>query len=152
MDGVQGEAMVHVDAPPDEVYALVSDVTRMGDWSPETYRAEWIEGATGPEPGARFKGYNKQRIARWSRAATVRVADPGREFTFETGRPEDPETRWSYTLQATGDGTDLTESFESIKYGFFYKLIAPPEKRAAKLRSDAEQTLQRIKAVAEGIG
>jgi uncharacterized protein YndB with AHSA1/START domain len=148
--GCQGTATVHIEAPPEKVYALVADVTRMGEWSPETYKAEWIEGATGPAVGARFKGSNKQGIFRWSTRPTVTVAEPGKEFTFETGRPGREDTRWSYTLTPKDGGTDLTESFEALRYPGVLKVIMPPKKRAAKLQGDIERTLQRIKAAAEG--
>src|SRR5438105_289553 len=85
-EGIEGQATIQIQAPPEKVYAMLSDVTRMGEWSPECAKAEWIEGATGPVSGARFKGSNKKGILRWSTKPTVKVADPGREFTFEVGR------------------------------------------------------------------
>ena len=51
---------VHMSAPPDEVWALVSDVTRIGSYSPETFEAEWLDGATGPAVGAKFRGHVKR--------------------------------------------------------------------------------------------
>jgi len=115
-EGVEGQATVHIQAPPEKVYAMISDVTRMGEWSPETYRCEWIDGAAGPTAGARFKGSNKRGILRWSTKPTVTVADAGNEFTFEVGAPGKEDTRWSYKLTPKEGGTDLTESFESLRY------------------------------------
>ena len=54
-EGVEGRATVHIDAPPEKVYAMVSDVTRMGEWSPETHTCRWIDGATGPAVAATWK-------------------------------------------------------------------------------------------------
>ena len=51
---------VHMDAPPDRVWDLVSDVTRIGKYSPETFEAEWPDGATGPAVGAKFRGHVKR--------------------------------------------------------------------------------------------
>ena len=51
---------VHMAAPPEQVWDLVSDVTRIGSYSPETFEAEWIDGATGPAVGARFRGHVKR--------------------------------------------------------------------------------------------
>ncbi len=149
-NGIEGSATVHIQAPLEKVYALVTDVTRMGEWSPETYKAEWIEGATGPAPGARFKGHNKLGLLRWSTKPTVKAAVPGQEFTFETGKAGKEDTRWCYRLTAKEGGTDLTESFEALRYPAVFKLTNPPKKRTAKLQSDIERTLQRIKAAAEG--
>jgi len=148
-EGVEGQATVHIEAPPEKVYAMITDVNRMGEWSPETRRAEWIGGATGPAVGARFKGHNKLGIARWSTTPTVKVADAGKEFSFDTGKPGKEATRWTYRFTAKDGGTDVTESFEALRYGAFMKFTAKPEKRAAKLTADIQQTLERIKQAAE---
>ena len=76
-EGIEGRATIQIQAPPEKVYAMLSDVTRMGEWSPECVKAEWVEGATGPASGARFKGSNKKGILRWSTKPTVKVAEPG---------------------------------------------------------------------------
>ena len=34
----------------------MSDVTKIGSYSPETFEAQWLDGATGPAVGARFRG------------------------------------------------------------------------------------------------
>ena len=51
---------VHINATPDQVWDLVSDVTRIGEYSPETFEAEWLDGATGPAVGASFRGHVKR--------------------------------------------------------------------------------------------
>ena len=48
---------VHIDAPAERVWELVSDVTRIGEFSPETFEAEWLDGADRPRAGARFRGH-----------------------------------------------------------------------------------------------
>ena len=89
----------------------VSDVTRMGEWSPETVRCEWIDGATGPAVGATFKGSNKRGIARWSTKPVVVAAEPGREFAFVV----DETTKWAFRCEPDGTGTRLVESFEMLE-------------------------------------
>ena len=148
-EGIEGKATIQIQAPPEKVYALISDVNRMGEWSPECRKAEWIEGATGPAVGARFKGSNKKGIVRWSTKPTVKVADPGREFTFEVGRPGKEDTRWSYRLAPKDGGTELTESFEALRYGLFFKVVDPPKRRVRELQQGIEKTLERIKQAAE---
>jgi hypothetical protein len=51
---------VHMAASPEKVWALVSDVTRIGEFSPETFEAQWLDGATGPAVGAKFRGHVKR--------------------------------------------------------------------------------------------
>jgi uncharacterized protein YndB with AHSA1/START domain len=150
-EDIEGQATIQIQAPPEKVYAMLSDVTRMGEWSPECVKAEWLGGATGPAVGAQFKGHNKLNwLIRWSSTPTVTVADPGKEFTFATGKPGKEQTRWTYRFAPKDGGTELTESFEALTYGAFQKLTNKPEKRTAKLTADIQQTLERIKRAAEG--
>src|SRR6266704_326826 len=97
--GTTGEASVHVDAPPEKVYELVTDVGRMGEWSPECRHCEWLDGATGPTVGAHFKGSNKNGIFRWSTKPRVLVADEGREFSFATDIRGKDFTKWTYRFE-----------------------------------------------------
>jgi Polyketide cyclase / dehydrase and lipid transport len=148
--GATAEAQVHVDASPEVVYGVVSDVTRMGEWSPETIKCEWVNGATGPVVGARFKGTNKRGVAKWSTKPIVVVADPGREFAFDVGT----DTRWKYRFDAEGAGTKLTESFEMLRdirwyYAFAERWLMRVKDRRADLERGMAETLARIKRVVE---
>src|ERR1700675_1120672 len=101
-------------APPDTVWALVSDVTKIGSYSPETFEAEWLDGATGPAMGAKFRGHVKRngRGPTYWTTCPVLACAPSREFAFGVGRSTKPINTWRYELEASGDGTDVTESFE----------------------------------------
>ena len=147
--GTTREASVHIDAAPGRVYDVVSDVTRMGEWSPETVRCEWIDGATGPAVGARFKGANKRGMARWSTRPNVVAADPGREFAFVV----EDLTRWCYRMDADGDGTRLVESFEMLedlpmKFRIADRLMGIKD-RPADLERGMQETLERIRQAVE---
>jgi hypothetical protein len=142
-------------AGPETVYALVSDVTRMGQWSPECVRCTWAKGATGPVVGARFKAKNKgRRGPAWSNMPTVTVAEPGREFAFNRGGPGLGSYTWRYVLEPTATGTRLTESFEadpplgSAISWVMEKLLGSSD-RDADLHQGMTTTLARIKAAAE---
>ena len=76
-------ASVRVSASADELWRLVSDVVRMGEWSPENVGGRWLGGATGPVVGARFRGSNRRGWRRWSTTCTVVAADPGHTFAFD---------------------------------------------------------------------
>ena len=144
-----GTATVHIDASPEAVYDLVSDITRMSEWSPETYKAEWLGGATGPAAGARFRGWNKAGPIRWFTDPVVDVAERGKQFTFTTtffGRGR--LTTWSFVMQPSASGgTELTESW-SENSSLLDRLL--PGRRVEGLQRGMEQTLARIKAAAEG--
>jgi hypothetical protein len=93
--------------PPADVYAMVSDVTRMGEWSPVCKACWWDEG-DGPRVGAWFTGRNETPARTWETRAQVVAAEPGREFAFTVGGGW---VRWTYTCDPAPDGTRLTESW-----------------------------------------
>lgn len=138
---MEGQATVHINAAPDLVYALVSDVTRMGEWSPETERCEWVDGATGPAVGAKFKGTNKMGPAKWSTTPTITEAEPGKLFAFDAGG-----TIWRYSFTATDTGTSVTESFTVTSALSRLYTLGP---RRNMLIRGMQKTLERLKAAAE---
>ena len=136
------------------LYDLVSDVPRMGDWSPECRRCEWIDGATGPAVGARFKGSNQRGLARWSTKPRVVSADPGREFAFVTGHLGRDMTKWTYRFTPASDATTVTESFEMLRAMPWYfrladRLLMGVTDREADLTTNMTETLQRLKTAKE---
>jgi Polyketide cyclase / dehydrase and lipid transport len=150
----RGSVSVHVDAPSEPVYALVSEVTRMGEWSPETYRCRWV-GTGGPAPGARFKGYNRRGRARWSNTLVVVSAEPGREFSFRRDVLACGVCDWTYRMDPSErGGTLLTESYEVKKpdwriVNWFNGLLLGVADRDDDLLAGMRTTLARIKAAAE---
>jgi hypothetical protein len=149
-----GGASVVIHAEPERLWAMVSDVPRVGEWSPETERAEWLDGAAGPAVGARFKGYNRRGRTRWSTVCEVIEADPGRAFAFAVGGAAKPGTIWRYRFERAHDGVQVTETFELVKrLGFFSRLVTRltigVRDREADLEAGIRSTLGRLKQVAE---
>lgn len=149
-----GQATVDVRADPDRLWAMVTDVTRMGEWSPETKRAEWLEGAEGPSVGARFKGYNQRGRSKWSTVCEVIDVEPARSFGFAVGKATKPQTIWRYRFTPIEGGVQLTESFELVRpLGFFSRLVTRltigVRDRPADLEQGARATLAAIKRAAE---
>lgn len=143
---------VRIEAPPERVYDVISDVTRTSEWSPICHKVEWIGGSTKAEPGATFKGHNKQGPMRWSRECKVREAEPGKVFSFSTYVGDKEATRWRYTLEPADGGTELTESYEPVwapgYVRFMDKLFG--KKMAQDARENLQTSLERIKRVVEG--
>jgi len=139
---MRGEARTRIAAPPEVVYDLVSDVPRMGEWSPETTACHWLDGATGPAVGVRFKGTNRVGPVKWSTSPRVTAAERGKEFAFDTG-----STRWRYELRAVDGGTEVVESYDC--YGTITSLLSTVTLRGPVLKRGLEQTLERLKAAAE---
>lgn len=152
--GTIGKATTHIDASPEAVYDLVSDVKRMGEWSPECRHCEWLDGATGPAVGARFKGSNKSGWVQWSTKPKVVIADPGREFAFVIGQRGHDITKWSYRLEPAPDGTVVTESFEMLADVPWYYVLSERylmriKDRRANLEKNMAETLERLKSATE---
>ena len=100
------QASIDVSAPPEVVYDLIADIPNLGRWSPETYRTEWIDGATTAEVGAKFKGWNQDKLGpiplKWATVCTIKSADRGRELSFTV---RESGATWSYRLEPSGAGT-----------------------------------------------
>jgi len=149
----RGRAQIHIAAPPLRVYELVTDVTRMGEWSPECYWCEWLDAATTASVGARFRGYNRRGRYRWERTAIVQTADAGHEFAFVTvnDRTGRHETHWQYTMEPSRMGTLLTEQFEFVWCSITNRAVEMFLPRGRQVQHGVEETLTRIKRAAEGI-
>lgn len=144
---------LRIAAPASKLYDLVSDISQMGRLSPECTGGKWLDGATGPAAGARFKGSNKRGIARWSTTNTVVAAEPGRKFSFRT---KDSGTEWSYSFADDGDGTIVTESRSEwaprplLAKVFSTLLLGGIKEHDDEMRAGMRATLERLRSLAEG--
>lgn len=145
---------VHVDATPEAVWALVSDVTRTGEYSPETFEARWTRGSTGPEVGAWFQGHVRRSgrgpLVYWS-LCRVTACVPGREFGFSVGAADQTINNWHFNIEPTADGgCDVTESFHLERSGLtrVYWALAGWV-RGPYNRRNMRTSLERIAAIVE---
>lgn len=146
-----GSVTVHVDAAPEQVWAVVSDVTRIGELSPETFEAEWLDGAAGPRPGARFRGHVRRNGVGPTYWTTCQVThcEPGRDFGFSVSGGVN---NWRYQIvPAAGGGAKVTESFRLGDHPAVraYWLLLGRLRRRTNERG-MRRTLQRVKAIVEG--
>jgi len=139
-------------APAEQVWAMVADVTRMGEWSPENDGATWLGGATGSKPGAKFRGTNHNGKKKWKTVATVVDAEPGRRFSFRVTVGGLKVAEWCYTLEPTATGCRVTETWIDQR-GAAVKALGKPVTgvgdRVTHNRAGMERTLERLAAVAE---
>ena len=142
--------------PADRVWDLVSDVTRIGEFSPETFEAEWLGDATGPAVGARFRGHvrrNGRGPVYWT-LCTVAACVPGREFAFTVAGPGGKTVNtWRYQLDPAAGGTDVTESFElpATLMARLYWRVAGSARGRANING-MRVTLEKMKTVIETAG
>jgi Polyketide cyclase / dehydrase and lipid transport len=111
-----GRTAVVAPAGPQAVWDVVSDVTRVGEWSHECVGAEWLDGATAAVPGARFRGRNRSGLFRWGRICEIVTAEPW-ELTWRTVPtilyPD--STEWTIRLEAVAGGTRIGQSFRVVE-------------------------------------
>ena len=149
---LSGEVSVHVDASPEEVWALVSDVTRIGEFSPETFEARWTRGSTGPEVGASFKGHVKRNgvgPTYWSPCQVTRCV-PHEVFEFAVGTDDVTLNNWGYRMEPLGGGTKVTEYYRlepRLPMRLYWLVLG--HDRARTNEKGMRTTLERMKEVLE---
>lgn len=139
-------------APPELVYAAISDVTRMGEWSEECYACEWHEGFDGPVVGATFDGHNRHGENEWTTQGKVIEADPGRAFAFECSMMEFHYSTWGYRIEPTEAGCRVTEWSEDLRPESAVELstqISGVDDRSTRNRQTMTGTLERLAATLE---
>jgi hypothetical protein len=143
---------IHIGRPGTTVYDMVSDVTRMGEWSP-TCKACWWDEGDGPWIGSWFTGRNETPERVWQTRSKVLTANRGEEFAFAVGGSR---VRWGYTFAPDATGTTLTESWQLLpdgvaafkqRYGADAESVTTDRKQVA--RWGIPRTLAAIKASAE---
>ena len=160
MTGLTAAAEEVVAAPPELVWDLVADVTRVGEWSPECVRAAWLGEPGRPQPGARFTGHNRfPNGFEYEVTCVVTEADRPRTFAWavldDTGDPARPSSLWRYEIDPLpGGGSRVRQRFTHGPGFSFLRPLAEvaPEIIAVRrdgLRANMTATLRAMRAVAE---
>jgi Polyketide cyclase / dehydrase and lipid transport len=137
---------LRIDAEVAPIYALIADVTRTPEFSPEIIECRWLKGATGPAVGAMFKARNKMpNRPAFSNKPVVTVVDPGRAFAFARTEPFGGTVEGRYDFEPDADGTIVTESYTVTKpvsrIGWFIiGTMFGRKDRQADLRTGMEHT------------
>lgn len=103
-------ALTWIDAPPERVWPLVSDVELMPGMSSELQSVEWLDGASGAALGVRFVGRNRhEAMGEWTATSQIVEFEPGRVFAWAVGDPGDPAATWRFDLEPKDGGTELSQ-------------------------------------------
>ncbi|ETW95842.1 MAG: hypothetical protein ETSY1_29000 [Candidatus Entotheonella factor] len=158
-DGPTVAEDVFINASPATVWALITDLDAIGRWSPEYQGGEWIEGATGPAVGARFKGHNKREDREWESQSIITVCDVERTLAWAVGRePSSAGASWRFELTPQDSGTHVRQqviigpgpsgltAVIDQRPDLEEKIIA---NRCAEHSRNMQATLQGLKAAAE---
>ena len=156
-----GGGTVWIAVAPALAYAAVSDLPRMGEWSPENLGGEWLDPARGVVVGATFRGRNHGAPGDWETIATVVEADPPAAFAFCVAPPGEVGTTWRYTFRPSGAGTAVTEAFDwfwtPFPEGFrgrvgrmpIDRAVAAVRERQRHLEQQVDRTLDALERVLE---
>ena len=154
MDALRHSGSIVINRSPEELYDMVADVTRMGEWSP-VCKACWGDEGDGPRVGAVFTGRNERPERTWETRSEVVAADRGQEFAWVVAQPP-TRARWGYAFAPVEGGTEVTETWELPPEGsaFFEKMFGDDAAKEITVRSDAAQsgigdTLAAMKKTAE---
>jgi hypothetical protein len=162
-------AAVDVDCEASSAWALVSDIGRVAQLSPECIGARWVDGADGPRVGAHFEGTNRVGAgadeAVWIRRCTVTACEPDRLFAYDVGDRYDATvaSTWTFEIEPFGDARCLIrQTFRHAPDGLSgLREIADADPaqaaelvwlRADDLQAGMDRTLQAMKAILEGEG
>ncbi|MDW3219766.1 MAG: SRPBCC family protein [Acidimicrobiales bacterium] len=109
-DTTTGRSEITIGRPPAEVFAAIADITRMGEWSPETVACRWLGDGRGV--GATFEGDNLAALGpitlkKWTTVSEVTAFKEGVVFEFVT----EDTTTWRFDFSAVDDGTRVVQSF-----------------------------------------
>ncbi len=135
------EESVRIEATPEGVYDLVSDITRTGEWSPVCTACWWDDESRAGQVGAWFTGRNQTSVRTWETRSVVVAAERGREFAWVVG---DGFVRWGFRLEPDGDGTTLTESWEFLPAGIAMFEAKFGEQAPEQVADRTEQALDGI--------
>jgi hypothetical protein len=141
-----------IGAAPDVVWSLISDVTRMGEWSPEATGAIWKGDAAGPALGAKFKGTNANGKKSWTTDCAITACEPGRAFGFRVTAGPLKIAEWDYRIEPTDAGCQVTETWTDNRGGFAKfagRFASGVAERDDHNRTNMEHTLAALKAAAE---
>ena len=155
-------AEIYIEAPPERVWGLVSDIFLMPELSSELREVAWLDGVTGPAVGHRFAGRSAHpAMGEWETVSTVVECDPPRRFAWAVGDPGHPSATWRFTLRPDGAGTLLEQWYQMgpARSGLNIAIDAMPDKeqkivfvRLREHETSMKHNLEIIKERAERAG
>lgn len=144
------EHSVDVQAPPEKVWELVSDLPRIAEWSPQVVKS-FVRGGTVRE-GAQMFNLNHKGLLVWPTRADVVRWEPGREVAWKV---RENGATWSFTLEPTATGTrvvqrrDLSNGLSELSISLTDRFLGGQGPFQAELQAGMRQTLAHVKALAE---
>ncbi|WP_372734804.1 SRPBCC family protein [Nocardioides sp.] len=140
-----------IEAPPERVWALISDVSQMSDWSPELIGMIPLKPG-GLRVGQWYLGLNRRKAVVWPTRNVVGQLAPGRSLAWET---KTSGATWIWEIAADGEGTRVVhrrpvpKKLTAVSGLFARFLLGGASEHADELEQGMARTLSRLKAAAE---
>ncbi len=164
--GLQVRESVEVACAAEDAWRLVTDVTRIGEFSPECLDAHWLDDPGGVKVGARFEGTNRVVDGNteliWIRPCIVTDVKPGELFAYTVGDRFDgsPASSWEFVIDSLALGRcRITQTFRHERdglTGFRCSADSQPDRataivahRLTVLGSGMRETLLRMRGLLE---
>jgi len=144
------EATIDIAAPPERVWALISDPRNMARWSPQVVKT-FLKGGQ-PRLGATFTNVNRRGPLVWPTQSKIVRFVEGQDFAF---RVKENYMVWSFALEAVDGGTRVVQRRETpqgvskISSVLTKRILGGTEKFTGELQAGMTETLAKIKAEAE---
>ena len=146
---------IEINASPETVWSLVTDMERYGEWSSENTGGYWRKNEDGVpgtgEVGDEFVGINRRGDDEWKALVEIIVREENKAFAFATGVSAMNLIHWRYDIEPTDSGTTLTESWALMNLSPLMIEHGDEEiqYRAANAKESITETLKGMKAAAE---
>jgi hypothetical protein len=146
---IRGHVTSHSAADVHDIWQVLTDVTRMGQWSPECTGCTWLDHGGAVGVGTRFRGTNRWGPIRWATICTIEVFDVDKCFAYSARHWSGAQTRWSYKFARHQAGTLIRQSFESVETPTIVLLLDKVTGRPHRLKRQVRTTLTRLSAFVE---
>lgn len=146
------EVTREIAASPEAVWVALTDITRMGEWSPECHTCRWVGDATEAAVGARFQGENRNGDKEWTTEVEITELEEGHRFVFEGVVGDYHFSRWGYVIEPTDAGCTVTEFWDELRSPEIIPMtteISGVADRPTHNRAGMETTLERLAAAVE---
>ena len=158
------EETIEIQASANDLFSMVADIERMGDWSPENIGGHWLGRATEAVVGAQFRGDNRRGLRgpdpagpmRWHTICTIADVEPGRRFSFTVVMLGLELSEWSYSFEETSGGCRVTEGWVDRRASWvrplddgYVRVALRKSGRAEWNRQNIRTTLANLKEKAE---
>lgn len=138
-------------APPARVWALLSDLRRMPEWSPELVRMLPLKPG-GLRVGQQYVGLNRRKAVIWPTRSVVATVEPERTLAWDT---RSSGARWIYELSPEGTGTRVVQRrpvpgrITRMSKVFAPLFLGGSDEHADELEQGMAETLVRLKDALE---